>query len=130
MTGREVRMRQSTSLAKTLLRSGAGRFTGLLRFIAYSVLALGLFALVLLIAGKNPLRAYLDIFTSAFGSTYGFSEVLVRMIPLVLTAWPRPCPRGSGSSTSAPRGNSISAPSLPPAARCLSPACPPMSCSP
>ncbi len=79
-------MQQSTSLAKTLLRSGSDRFTGPLRFITYSVLALGLFALVLLIAGKNPLRAYLDIFTSAFGSTYGFSEVLVRMIPLVLTA--------------------------------------------
>lgn len=79
-------MQQSTSLAKTLFRSGSDRLTGLLRFIAYSGLALGLFALVLLVAGKNPLRAYLDIFTGAFGSTYGFSEVLVRMIPLILTA--------------------------------------------
>jgi general nucleoside transport system permease protein len=62
------------------------KITGIARFITYLAVALLLFALVLLIAGKNPLQAYLDIFQNALGSTYGFSEVLTRMIPLLLTA--------------------------------------------
>jgi simple sugar transport system permease protein len=49
-------------------------------------LALVAFAVVLLIFGKDPLAAYVDIFTSTLGSTYGVSEVLVKMIPLVLSA--------------------------------------------
>jgi simple sugar transport system permease protein len=36
--------------------------------------------------GKNPIKAYVDIFSSTLGSTYGFSEILVKMIPLTLTA--------------------------------------------
>ena len=79
-------MQQAISMMKSLFRPDRSRFAGLFRSVAYSALALGLFALVLLVAGKNPLLAYLDIFSSTFGSAYGFSEVLVRMIPLVLTA--------------------------------------------
>ena len=45
-----------------------------------------MFALVLLVFGKNPLRAYVDIFASTLGSWYGFSETIVKMIPLVLAA--------------------------------------------
>ncbi len=45
-----------------------------------------LFAIILLISGKNPILSYRDIFTSTFGSTYGFSEVIVTMTPLLLTA--------------------------------------------
>jgi simple sugar transport system permease protein len=37
-------------------------------------------------AGKDPLRAYADTLTYVFGNAYGFSELLVRMIPLLLTA--------------------------------------------
>jgi simple sugar transport system permease protein len=44
------------------------------------------FAVVLLVFGKNPLRAYVDIFGATLGSWYGFSETLVKLIPLVLTA--------------------------------------------
>lgn len=56
------------------------------RFVGYSLAAMVLFWVVLLIFGKNPLQAYADIFAGAFGSSYGISEVLVRMIPLMLTA--------------------------------------------
>jgi len=48
--------------------------------------AFTVFAIVLLAVGKDPLRAYLDIFTATLGSGYGLSEVLVKMIPLTLTA--------------------------------------------
>ena len=52
------------------------------------LLALGLlaFGLVLLVFGRNPLRAYLDIFASTLGSAYGWSETLVKVTPLLLTA--------------------------------------------
>src|SRR4030043_1469301 len=56
------------------------------RFVGLFIIALMAFALMLLIFGKNPIRAYGDIFSSTLGSAYGFSEVLVRMIPLTLTA--------------------------------------------
>src|ERR1700722_3996650 len=49
-------------------------------------IALGVFAAILLVAGKDPLRAYLDTLIYVFGNAYGFSELLVRMIPLLLTA--------------------------------------------
>ena len=52
------------------------------------LLAVGLvaFALLLLLFGRNPLRAYVDIFASTLGSGYGFSETLVKVTPLLLTA--------------------------------------------
>ncbi len=57
-----------------------------IRFGGLIGLALAVFALVLLVFGLNPLQAYVDIFRATLGSSYGFSEVLVKMIPLVLTA--------------------------------------------
>ena len=62
------------------------RVTAMIRFGGLFGLALVVFALVLLVFGQNPLRAYVDIFRATLGSVYGFSEVLVKMIPLVLTA--------------------------------------------
>jgi simple sugar transport system permease protein len=50
------------------------------------VIAFAVYALLLLAFGKNPLSAYVDVLQSTLGSKYGFSEVLVKMIPLVLTA--------------------------------------------
>lgn len=58
----------------------------MIRFGGLLGLALSVFALVLLLSGKNPIRAYADIFSATLGSAYGFSEVLVKMIPLILTA--------------------------------------------
>src|SRR3972149_2706443 len=62
------------------------RLESLFRFAGYFALAFVVFAIVLLLFGKNPLKAYGDIFSNTLGSTYGFSEILVKMIPLVLTA--------------------------------------------
>ncbi|MBI4787031.1 MAG: ABC transporter permease [Chloroflexi bacterium] len=59
---------------------------GLARPVAMLALVLLAFGVVLLIAGKDPLRAYADVFGQTLGTPYGISEVLVRMIPLILTA--------------------------------------------
>lgn len=66
-----------------LLRRSA---VSMLRYVGVMFLALSAFGLVLLAAGKDPWRAYLDTFRYTLANAYGFSEVLVRMIPLLLTA--------------------------------------------
>ena len=48
--------------------------------------ALLVFTLLLALAGKDPFRAYFDTLVYLFGNAYGFSELIVRMIPLLLTA--------------------------------------------
>jgi ABC-type uncharacterized transport system permease subunit len=53
-------------------------------FVAF--LALSAFALLLIIAGKDPWQAYVDTIIYVFGNAYGFSELLVRMTPLLFTA--------------------------------------------
>lgn len=73
-------------MASNTLRVGQDRAAALFRLVLLFGLAFVVFALVLLAAGKNPLRAYADIFASTLFSTYGLSEVLVKMIPLLLTA--------------------------------------------
>ena len=57
----------------------------ILRFIGGLLLAIIGFALVLLLFGKDPIRAYTEIFRGALGDSYGWSEVLVKMIPFILT---------------------------------------------
>ncbi|HLN10645.1 MAG TPA: ABC transporter permease [Xanthobacteraceae bacterium] len=56
------------------------------RFALVTLVALGAFAVLLTAAGKDPLKAYGDTVVYVFGNRYGFSELLVRMIPLLLTA--------------------------------------------
>jgi simple sugar transport system permease protein len=51
-----------------------------------AIVALGVFATLLAAAGKDPVKAYADTLVYVFGNAYGFSELLVRMIPLLLTA--------------------------------------------
>jgi simple sugar transport system permease protein len=58
----------------------------LLRYLVIILFTFTVFGFVLFIAGKNPIRAYADTFTSIFGSFYGFSELWVQMIPIMLTA--------------------------------------------
>ncbi len=58
----------------------------LIRYVLMTLLALLLFGVVLLVSGKDPIQSYKDIFTSTLGSAYGFSEVLVAMIPMLITA--------------------------------------------
>ncbi len=60
--------------------------TAALRYILMLLLALGLFGIILALSGKNPIQAIADIFRSTFGSSYGFSEVIVAMVPMVITA--------------------------------------------
>lgn len=57
-----------------------------LRYLAVVIAALAVFAAVLLLAGKDPLRAYADTFRDTLADAYGFSELLVRMTPLLLAA--------------------------------------------
>src|SRR5208282_6041636 len=58
----------------------------LLRAAIIALAALVVFGLILVIDGKDPLRAYHDTLVYVFGNRYGFSELLVRMSPLILTA--------------------------------------------
>jgi ABC-type uncharacterized transport system permease subunit len=67
-------------------RDSDERIEPLVRFVGLATLALAGFAVVLLVFGKSPLRAYRDIFAGTLTSAYGFSETLVKMIPLLLTA--------------------------------------------
>jgi general nucleoside transport system permease protein len=58
----------------------------LVRYLLMILSALLMFGLILLISGKDPIQSYKDIFTSTLGSAYGFSEVIVAMIPMLITA--------------------------------------------
>ncbi|MBM3179226.1 MAG: ABC transporter permease [Chloroflexi bacterium] len=58
----------------------------LIRYLLMILLALLLFGIILLVTGKDPIQSYRDIFSATLGSTYGFSEVLLAMIPMLLTA--------------------------------------------
>jgi simple sugar transport system permease protein len=59
---------------------------GAVRYLLMILFALFMFGLILLISGKDPLQSYRDIFSSTLGSAYGFSEVIVAMIPMLITA--------------------------------------------
>ncbi|MEX1247440.1 MAG: ABC transporter permease [Anaerolineales bacterium] len=59
---------------------------GVVRYLLMILLALLLFALILLFSGQDPIQSYGDIFAATLGSSYGFSEVLVAMIPILITA--------------------------------------------
>ena len=65
---------------------GAGRWDAVTRSLWLLILGFAAFAIVLLAFGKDPVRAYVDIFSSTLASWYGFSETLVKMTPLVLAA--------------------------------------------
>lgn len=48
--------------------------------------AFGTFALIMILYGKSPLGALGDMVSSTLGTSYGLSEVLVKMSPMLLTA--------------------------------------------
>jgi len=75
-------------MAKTFPRASFSSplVNNLIRYVLMTLLSLLLFGVILLISGKDPLQSYKDIFTSTLGSAYGFSEVLVAMIPMLITA--------------------------------------------
>src|SRR5512138_913035 len=75
--------------AEHLTRTSLMRFKAVqvgMRYSLMILLAFLIFAVILLLTGKNPLTSYEDIFQATFGSGYGFSEVIVSMIPILLTA--------------------------------------------
>ena len=76
---------EDTGLQK-LLEQSRGLLGAVVRAVGAMVLALIVFGIVLLLFGKDPLQAYIDIFNSTLGSSYGLSEVLVKLIPLVFCA--------------------------------------------
>ena len=56
------------------------------RYILMILMVLLLFGIILLISGKDPIQSFKDIFISTLGSRYGFSEVIVTMTPILITA--------------------------------------------
>src|SRR5579871_893342 len=62
------------------------RVVAVLRFLAALAAALVGFGLVLLIQGRNPIDAYTNLFATTLGTAFGRSEVLVKVIPLMLCA--------------------------------------------
>lgn len=79
-------MSQKTDVYSKLAVPGQKALHGLARYLLMIMLALSLFGVILLIYGQNPIHAYKDIFSFALGSTFGFSEVIVAMIPVLITA--------------------------------------------
>lgn len=77
---------QSIALPEQSPRNGRTLLLPYVRPLLILVTALVCFGVVLLLFGKNPLQAYSDIFRQTLGSRYGLSEVLVKMIPLLLCA--------------------------------------------
>jgi ABC-type uncharacterized transport system permease subunit len=75
------RMTRSRPLLKV-----SGLLGAIGRYVSMLVLALGLFGLIIWINGKNPVESYRQLFGSTLGSWYGFSEVLVAMTPILITA--------------------------------------------
>ncbi len=57
-----------------------------LRYVGMVLIVLILFGLILLISGSDPIKSYQDIFSYTLGSRYGFTEVIVSMTPVLLTA--------------------------------------------
>jgi ABC-type uncharacterized transport system permease subunit len=78
-----------TKLAETVNHFSSGGqkvLQTVVRYLLMILLALIMFGVILLIAGKDPLGSFKDIFSSTLGSPRGFSEVIVSMIPMLITA--------------------------------------------
>lgn len=61
-------------------------FQVIFRYLLIFAVALILFGMILWLAGKHPLEAIKDTFVYTLGTPSGFSEVIVRMIPILFTA--------------------------------------------
>ena len=58
----------------------------IIRYSLIFFVAFFLFGVILVIAGKDPIEAIKDTLAYTLGTTAGFSEVIVKMIPLLFTA--------------------------------------------
>lgn len=79
-------MARETAVSAKIVHLAREGSSSLGRPVAILAIAFVVFALLLMVFGKNPFQAYADVLRTTLGSEYGFSEVLVRWIPLVLTA--------------------------------------------
>lgn len=79
MPRKDKRQSQSNSLLRKALDLIA-------RYALMVLVVLLLFGLILLISGKDPIQSYKDISSATLGSSYGFSEVIVAMTPILITA--------------------------------------------
>ncbi len=61
-------------------------FRTVIRYLVIFAVAFILFGLILVMAGKDPIEAITDTLAYTLGTASGFSEVIVKMIPLILTA--------------------------------------------
>ena len=86
-------MPQSTDSPRRIRVNTQAILQALGRYALMIGLALLLFAIILLLAGKNPIQSYRDLFSSTLGSASAFAEVLVAMTPLLITALPLRCSR-------------------------------------
>jgi simple sugar transport system permease protein len=58
----------------------------IMRMLVSLLIAGTLFAAILLLLGTNPLDAYAAIFRGSLGDSYGWSEILVKVVPFILCA--------------------------------------------
>lgn len=79
-------MSQSNKPKLSFAEIGQRLFHGVIRYGFTIFLAMILFGVILLLRGANPIASYRELFRSTLGSFYGFSEVIVTMIPILLTA--------------------------------------------
>ncbi len=56
------------------------------RYVGMVLIVLILFGFILFISGSDPIQSYRDIFSYTLGSRYGFTEVIVSMTPVLITA--------------------------------------------
>ena len=57
-----------------------------IKYLVIFLIAFLLFGFILTLAGKDPVEAIKDTLAATLGTTVGFSEVIVKMIPLLFTA--------------------------------------------
>jgi general nucleoside transport system permease protein len=79
-------MNLNPKFASTLKDWGNSLLQGMIKYGLTILCALLLFALILILMGHDPIASYGDLFNATLGSAYGFSEVIVSMIPILLTA--------------------------------------------
>ena len=73
--------------------------------LAALLVALAASAMLIAIAGGNPILALTTLAQGAFGSAYAWSEVGVRTCPLLLTGLAVATPSAPASGTPAPRAS-------------------------
>lgn len=74
----------------------AQRWKAIVWQIAAFVTPFLLFGLFLLFYSINPIELYISMFRSAFGSLYGFGEVLIKATPILLTGLAAALPAKAG----------------------------------